>query len=94
MTYDNKAAHKADARTISDDLSRGMIKKIVFLIVVAPFANILCGLAMAWPVMISMGILHSHWAVIPAFGFWEMALIIFLYGYLLDTLAQLNKAAK
>lgn len=28
-------------------------------------------LLLAWPVMLALGIAHSRWSVIPAFGYWE-----------------------
>lgn len=32
-------------------------------------ATFLFALVAAWPVMIGLGILHSHWSGVPAFGF-------------------------
>lgn len=30
----------------------------------------------AWPVIIAVGIVHHHWRIVPAFGFWAALVLL------------------
>lgn len=46
----------------------GLVLALVFLSVVL----------FTWPAMIMFGVVHSFWAFIPAFGFWQTLAVVVL----------------
>ena len=50
--------------------------KIVAMGVVSLVSGFLVAALGAWPVMISLGTLHSQWAGVPAFGFWATLVLL------------------
>jgi hypothetical protein len=54
---------------------------VFVVLIAAAFA-----LAGAWPVMIGLGILHSYWHQVPAFGFLATAVLLWGLGIVLSRL--------
>lgn len=57
-----------------------------FLVILAGlFFGLVVALVMVWPSMIMFGVVHSYWAFVPAFGFWETLGVLVLARLILPT---------
>ncbi len=63
----------------------------VVAVVAVQLLMALVALLVAWPVMIAFGILHSYFAGVPAFGFFEVAALAWAVRCLMPSSSTATK---
>jgi len=72
--------------------STDVVAAVAFAMIVGLGITFLFAVILVWPAMIMFGIVHSYWAWLPAFGFWETLGVVVLARLVLPT-ASVNRGS-
>ena len=78
--------------TKAQPASMGMVARIGIGLVVAT-AWAIFSVLYAWPVMVALGVLHGQWRVVPAFGFWQVGIVLLAIRLVTPRQTQLTDRA-
>lgn len=70
---------------------RRAIRTILEFVLMDLITSLLVSFIASYPIMLVLGVLHSQWYQIPAFGWWATYLIVVVWLMVISTVSTFSK---